>query len=216
MAQIFHPGMNALSRLTVYGAVLLIGLLAWAWYELYNSDYVTGVDFPSAQPVQFSHKHHVADDGIDCRYCHTTVETGAFAGMPSTETCMTCHSQIWADSPMLAPVRDSFQNGAPILWTRVYRVPDFVFFDHSIHIYKGIGCSTCHGQVDQMPLTWRAASLYMGWCLDCHNAPERYVRPRDQVFNMNWTAPADQLQLGQKLVKEYKIQKLTDCYTCHR
>jgi hypothetical protein len=174
------------------------------------------VGVPIEQPVPFSHKHHAGGEGIDCRYCHSSVEDSAFAGMPPTETCMSCHSQIWADSPILEPVRASFRNGEPLRWTRVYQLPDFVYFDHSIHVYKGIGCSTCHGRVDQMPLTFRANALQMDWCLGCHREPERSVRPRELVFQMDYKPPVDQLALGRRLVAEYKIQKLTDCYTCHR
>ncbi len=216
MPQIFHPSTNTLSRVSIFGGVFILGVISWILVAIYNSDYITEVNVAREQPVPFSHKHHVSDDGIDCRYCHSSVERTKFAGLPSTETCMTCHSQIWVDSPMLEPVRASFRSGRSIQWTRVNALPDYVFFDHSIHVHKGIGCSTCHGRVDQMPLTWRAHTLYMGWCLDCHRAPERYVRPRDQVLNMEWTPPADQPALGQRLVREYNIQKLTDCWTCHR
>jgi cytochrome c7-like protein/class III cytochrome C family protein len=201
---------------SIFGGVAILGMISWILVALYGSDYMTEVNVAREQPVPFSHKHHVSDDGIDCRYCHSSVETAKFAGLPSTETCMTCHSQIWPDSPMLDPVRASLRNGKSIEWTRVNVLPDYVFFDHSIHIHKGIGCSTCHGRVDQMPLTWRAHTLYMAWCLDCHRDPELYVRPRDQVLNIEWTPPPDQPALGQRLVWEYKIQKLTDCVTCHR
>jgi len=216
MAQIFHPSTNTIARVTIFGGVLIVGLIGWVAVELYRSDYVTEVNVAREQPVPFSHKHHVADDGIDCRYCHATVETSKFAGVPSTATCMSCHSQIWVNSPMLEPVRESYRTGKSIAWTRVHVLPDYVFFDHSIHVHKGVGCSTCHGRVDQMPLTWRVNTLFMDWCLECHRAPERFVRPRDQIFNMEWKPPTDQLALGRKLVADYKIQKLTDCWTCHR
>lgn len=129
---------------------------------------------------------------------------------------MSCHSQIWANSAMLEPVRESFRTGKSLEWTRVNDLPDFVYFNHSIHVNKGIGCATCHGRVDQMPLTWRQNTLYMEWCLECHRQPEKFVRPRDQVFNMEYQPPANQLELGRQLVAQYKIRKLTDCYTCHR
>src|SRR5919198_5756133 len=168
LAQVFGPGATSLARLSLVGTVLGL-VLVFSGLELYvRSPYVTQVGVPVEQPIPFSHKHHVSDDGIDCRYCHTTVETSAFAGMPATQTCMNCHSQIFSQSPTLAPVRDSFQTGKPIRWNRVYTLPDFVYFDHSIHVQKGVGCSTCHGQVDQMPLTWKAQSLQMSWCLECH------------------------------------------------
>ena len=181
-----------------------------------RSGYVTQAGAPREQPVPFSHQHHVGGVGIDCRYCHTTVETAAFANIPPTKTCMNCHSQIWSTSPTLEPVRDSFRTDKSIRWTRVHDLPDFAYFNHSIHVNKGVGCSTCHGQVDRMPLVWQHASLQMEWCLDCHRHPEKYVRPRDQVFNMAYEPPADQIALGRALVKEYKIHSLTHCSTCHR
>src|SRR5438046_29243 len=202
MAQVFHPSTNTLSRLSILVGILL---LAAAWkigMAINRSPYFTQVNVVRAQPVPFSHKHHVQGLGIDCRYCHTSVENSSFAGIPPTKTCMNCHSSIWSDSPMLAPVRESFKTDQSIAWTRVHDLPDFVYFDHSIHVRKGVGCETCHGRVDQMPLTWRANSLYMEWCLECHRAPERFVRPREQVFNMDWQPPSDQLALGLKLMKE--------------
>ena len=216
MAQIFKPSANSLARASLLGLVLLVAGLGWFANSYSRSDYVTEVGDAKEQPVPFSHKHHVGDVGIDCRYCHTSVETSAFAGIPPTETCMSCHAQLFADSPMLEPVRASFRNGTPIRWTRVHELPGYVYFNHSIHVHKGVGCSTCHGRVDQMPLMWRTSRLQMEWCLECHRAPERFVRPRDQIFNMEWQPPANQAEAGQKLLKEYQIQKLTDCYTCHR
>jgi hypothetical protein len=216
MAQIFRPVSNTLARVSIFGGILILGLLGWAGATLYSSDYVTGVGVAPDQPIPFSHKHHVAGIGVDCRYCHTSVETSAFAGIPPTETCMSCHSQIWADSPTLEPVRASFRDNISIIWNRVHDLPDYVYFDHSIHLNKGVGCSTCHGRVDQMPAVYKENTLRMSWCLDCHRAPEKFVRPRDQIFNMEYRPPADQQALGTKLVKDYKIQKLTDCWTCHR
>ena len=202
--------------MSIFGAVFWLGGLAWVLSELNRSSYVTEVNIPREQPVPFSHRHHVSGLGIDCRYCHTSVEDSSFAGIPATETCMSCHSQIWASSPMLEPVRASFRTNQSLRWTRVNDLPEFVYFNHSIHVKKGVGCATCHGRVDQMPLTWRQHTLYMEWCLECHRQPERFVRPREEVFNMEWTPPANQLEVGRKLVAEYKIRKLTDCYTCHR
>ena len=216
MAQIFHPSTNTISKFSIFGTVFLIVALVLALAAINESPYITEVGVARVQPVPFSHKHHVGDDGIDCRYCHTSVETSAFAGIPATKICMNCHTQIWSDSPMLAPVRESFRSDRSIQWTRVHNLPGFVYFDHSIHVHKGVGCSTCHGRVDKMPLMWRENTLYMDWCLECHRAPERFVRPRESVFSMDYTPPADQLALGRKLVQEYKIQKLTSCSTCHR
>ena len=236
MAQIFHRSMNAFSRATILGFVFILALVGWMLWVFYNSSWATQVGVVRDQPVQFSHEHHVAGLGIDCRYCHTSVEDSAFAGIPPTETCMQCHSQIWADSPKLAPVRDSFKSGKPLEWTRVHDVPDYAYFNHSIHVTKGVGCVTCHGRVDKMPLTWREHTLHMKWCLDCHRNPEQYVRPREQVFSMTWTPEeqgSTQLELGRELVKKHRIEtgslddegeliakfhgnKLTNCSICHR
>jgi hypothetical protein len=216
MAQIFHPSTNTISRVSILGAVFILAGLLWLISALNRSSYATEEGVARQQPVQFSHEHHVSGLGIDCRYCHASVEVSAFAGLPPTETCMNCHAHIWTESPYLAPVRESFRTGQPIAWTRVYDLPDFTYFHHGIHVQKGIGCVTCHGQVDRMPLTWKARSLQMEWCLECHRQPERFVRPREFVFSMDWQPPADQLALGRKLVQEYQIEKLTTCYICHR
>jgi len=214
--QIFHPSTNTLSRLSIYGAVVFLGLLSYVLYEVGQSSYYRAQTIPQIQPVPFSHEHHVAQLGIDCRYCHASVEKSAFAGMPSTQTCMSCHLQIWTNAPMLAPVRESYETGQSIAWTRVNALPQFVYFNHSIHIAKGIGCTTCHGQIGKMALTWRATTLQMTWCLDCHRQPEEYVRPKNEVFNVDYKPPPDQLELGRKLVHKYKIMSLTSCETCHR
>lgn len=214
--QIFHPSTNTISRLTIYGAVIFAGFLSYVLYEVGQSSYYRAQTIPQIQPVPFSHEHHVAQLGIDCRYCHTSVEKSAFAGMPSTQTCMSCHSQIWTNAAMLAPVRESYETGQSIAWTRVNALPEFVYFNHSIHIAKGIGCTTCHGQIDKMALTWRATTLQMTWCLDCHRHPEEYVRPKNEVFNVDYSPPPNQLELGRELVRKYKIMSLTSCETCHR
>jgi hypothetical protein len=216
MAQLFRPRSNTIARASIALAVLLLVGLVWGVTEINLSSYMTRVEMPRDQPVPFSHKHHVSGLGLDCRYCHTSVETSAFAGMPPTETCITCHSQIWSDSPMLEPVRASWRENQSIHWTRVHDLPGFVYFNHSIHINKGIGCQTCHGRVDLMPLMWKVNSLHMGWCLDCHRNPERFIRPKSAVFQMDYQPPQDQESLGKKLVAEYKVRKLEDCYTCHR
>ena len=216
MGQIFHPSTNTISRISIFGALFMAGGLLWMLDTVMRSPYVTQAGVARDQPVPFSHSHHVGGIGIDCRYCHTSVETSAFAGIPPTRTCINCHAHLWADSPMLEPVRASLRTNTSLQWTRVHDLPDFVHFDHSIHVRKGIGCSSCHGQVDRMPLMWRENTLHMEWCLDCHRAPERHVRPRDQVFNMDWRPPANQLEQGRKLVEQYKIQKPTDCSVCHR
>jgi hypothetical protein len=216
VAQVFGPSATSVARFTLIGGIFGLGLLFGA-LELYvRSPYVTAVGQPVEQPVPFSHKHHVTDDGIDCRYCHTTVETSAFAGMPATQTCMNCHSEIWAQSPTLEPVRQSFASGIAIDWNRVDNLPGFVYFDHSIHVQKGVGCSTCHGRVDQMPLTFKTQSMQMSWCIDCHQNPQNFLRPTDQVFNMAWQPPANQDQLGLDLMAAYHVQSKIACSTCHR
>lgn len=220
MTQIFHPSTNTISRVSIFGALFfLLGLLIVV-YMIFRSPYVTGVNVALDQPVPFSHEHHVRGLGIDCRYCHTSVEKSSFAGIPPTETCMTCHSQIWTESPMLAPVRTSMRTNTPIRWNRVHDLPDYVFFNHSIHVQKGVGCVSCHGQVDQMPLMWKAEPMTMEWCLGCHRNPENHLRPTSEVFNMNWLPPKDkdQVALGRELIEKHQIpvQRLSDCYTCHR
>jgi hypothetical protein len=217
MAQIFRRRSNSIFRAIIAGMGLIICASAVALHAVYWSPWTTRDLEPLEQPVPFSHKHHVYGLAIDCRYCHVTVENSAFAGMPATETCMTCHSQIWKDAPLLAPVRESLAKNIPLRWTRVNDTPDFVFFNHGIHVNHGIGCATCHGQLDQMPLTWKSHTLYMKWCLECHRTPEKYIRPREEVFNLNWLA-TNQPVLGKKLVAEYQVHtaQLTDCSMCHR
>jgi hypothetical protein len=219
MAQLFSRRANVYSRVILAAAVVLVCGAGWATSEIFWSPYTTYVGIPFHQPVPFSHKHHVAGLGIDCRYCHTSVETSAFAGMPSTDTCMTCHSQLWTEAPLLAPVRASLANNMPLRWNRVHDLPDFAYFNHSIHVAKGVGCSTCHGQVDQMPLTWKTQTLYMKWCIDCHRAPQNYMRQREEVYNMSWRAGSDQKKLGAQLATQNHVDlsgRLTNCSVCHR
>lgn len=218
MAQIFHPSTNTISKVTIFGGLFILAGFALLGYAFARSSYTTQVGVRVEQPVPFSHEHHVSGLGIDCRYCHTSVENSSFAGIPPTHTCMTCHSQIWVNSPMLAPVRESYQTGESIPWVRVHDLPDFVYFDHSIHVVKGVGCETCHGRVDEMPLTWKTESLQMQWCLECHRQPENFIRPRDQVFTMGWVPEENQVALGRMLVDEYNIhiEQLSDCSICHR
>ncbi len=216
MSQIFHRSANTISRVSIFGAVFVVAGLLWLFDEVNRSPWVTQARVARQQPIQFSHERHVAGNGLDCRYCHTSVEESSFAGIPPTKTCMNCHSQIFSASPYLEPVRQSFRTDRSIAWTRVHDLPDFVYFNHSIHVKKGMGCTTCHGQVDRMPLMWQEKSLQMEWCIDCHRSPERYVRPREAVFSVEYQPPANQLELGERLVAEYRIQKLTSCSTCHR
>src|SRR5262245_23849907 len=201
MSQIFPRNANALARSSL--AILLsVGLVAvWLVYVLMFSSWATKHNEVVEQPIQFSHAHHVGGVGLDCRYCHTSVEKSSFAGIPPTKTCMNCHAQLWNTAPILEPVRASFRNDAPLTWIRVNDLPDFVYFNHQIHVKQGVGCVTCHGQVDKMPLMYQAQSLLMMFCLDCHRAPEKYLRPREEVFNVAYQAPsgAAQLELGRSL-----------------
>ena len=236
MSQIFHRSTNTLSRATIFGAVFIVAALGGVAYIVQGSPFVTYAGVRKPQPVPFSHQHHVTGLGIDCRYCHTSVEESSFAGIPPTKTCMNCHSQIWTNAALLEPVRESFRSGRSIEWSRVNQVPNFVYFNHSIHINKGVGCNTCHGPIDKMPLVYQYASLQMEFCLDCHRAPEKYLRPRAEVFNMRYEPPAhspvhendvmlnghsydDQIELGNALKQEYKVRSvkdITSCNTCHR
>lgn len=219
MSQIFRPRANSIARAILLGTLLLLAAGGWTAWEIQNSSYVTRAQIIVQQPIPFSHEHHVKGLGIDCRHCHTSVTRSAFAGIPPTKTCITCHSQIWTNAPMLEPVRASWNNDTPIRWNRVHSLPGYVYFNHSIHVAKGVGCATCHGPVDEMPLMYQYAPLTMAWCLDCHRHPEKNLRPRDEVFNMNYRAPDDQQSLGRELAQRYQVrspQALTDCSTCHR
>jgi len=216
MGQVFRPGAHTFAKFSIFGGLVVVAVVFWALLEFNRSDYVTLAHVAREQPVPFSHRHHVGELGLDCRYCHTTVERSSYANIPPTQICMNCHSQIWSDSPTLEPVRSSYRTGKSLAWTKVHDLPDFVYFNHSIHVAKGIGCATCHGPIDRMNLTYQNVSLQMEWCLACHRHPERNVRPRSEVFNMTWKPPSDDPDLGARLVKRYRIESRDDCSTCHR
>ena len=219
MPQVFHRSFNTLSRVSIFGLVLILTFLGGALYVVGWSPYVTQENIARVQPVPFSHEHHVGQLGIDCRYCHTSVEVSPFAGMPPTKTCMNCHQEIWFGSTTLEPVRDSYRTDQSIVWQRIHNLPQFVYFDHHIHVNKGVGCVECHGRVDLMPFTYQAKPLLMSWCLDCHRNPGPHLRPREAVFDMTWEPPADQSRLGAELFKRYKVgssEELTSCSRCHR
>ena len=218
VAQLFHPYADTAVRIVLFGLAASPALLIGAGFAITRSPYVTGQDIVHTQPVPFSHEHHVGFDGLDCRYCHFGVETSRWAGIPPTEVCMTCHSQLFAQASVLAPVRESLALKKPIVWARVHALPDYVYFDHSVHVAKGVGCTTCHGQVDQMPLMKQAQSMTMGWCLDCHRNPGPRLRKPDEVFATAWTPPPNQNEEGRKLMARYHIDTahLTDCSVCHR
>jgi hypothetical protein len=215
LAQIFHRGFNTLSKVSIFGSVFFLVGAGAALAMFIRSAYMTDAGIIRDQPVPFSHQHHVTGLGIDCRYCHGTVETSAYAGMPATKTCMNCHQQIWVGSELLSPVRDSFRTGKSIEWNRIHRLADFAYFDHSVHVNKGVGCVTCHGDVQDMALMRQHGTLLMEWCLECHRDPARFVRPREEVFNYNWK-PNNQAKIGKELVDRYEIQSLMNCSTCHR
>ncbi|MEW5422531.1 cytochrome c3 family protein [Amorphus sp. 3PC139-8] len=218
MPQIFSPKADGLARLTIWGVAIAVVVALGVTFLLMRSPYATAVGLVRDQPVPFSHKHHVGGLGLDCRYCHASVETSAFAGVPETEVCMTCHSQLWTDADVLEPVRESWATGAPIRWQRVNSLPDYAYFDHSVHVAKGVPCEACHGRVDQMPLTRKAEPLTMSFCVDCHRDPAKRLRPKSAVFAMGWSTKKSRAELGHYLMKANGIQTetLTDCSTCHR
>jgi hypothetical protein len=232
MPQLFHRSANTVSRASILLVALIASGALWGAAELQRSPYYSWRGVAREQPVPFSHQHHVAGLGLDCRYCHVSVETSNFAGVPPTKTCMNCHSQIWTNAELLEPVRASFRSGHSIQWTRVNAVPDYVYFDHSIHINKGVGCKSCHGPVDQMPLMRAENTLQMEFCLDCHRSPEKQLRPRGSVFDMTYEQPSsgqpvtvdgqqftEQMALGEYLKKAYHLRSVNDitsCNTCHR
>ena len=216
MAQIFRPSHNTIARASIAGALaLVLGGVGLA-YTFSGSPFQTADKVIREQTVAFSHQHHVEGLGIDCRYCHSSVESSASAGMPPTYTCMSCHSQVWNQAPMLAPVRASLEQNTPIEWTRIHQLPDYAYFHHGIHIQKGVGCVECHGRVDKMPLMWKAESMTMSWCLDCHRHPEERLRKPEDVFVMD--SPRLPVEQGLELLKSHNIpvDRLTNCSVCHR
>jgi NAD-dependent SIR2 family protein deacetylase len=216
MPQLFRPSANSLAKIAIAGALILVSSTIGIAYVIDRGPWITDVGVAPVQPIYFSHKHHVKDDGIDCRYCHSSVENSATAGIPPTETCMSCHSQIWNNAVVTEPIRQSWATGKSIEWTKVHDLPDYVYFNHSIHIAKGVGCSTCHGQINEMPWVYKVNTLYMNWCISCHRNPGANLRPRSEIFNMDYKFPANQAEVGAQLVKEYHVQSLVDCATCHR
>ena len=219
MPQFFPKSANMVALLSLIGVAAVAGgglsIVIGTSHTAYNTDQGVYIN----QPVPFSHKHHVQGLGIDCRHCHYSVEESSFAGVPATKTCMTCHSQIWNEAPMLEPVRESYREDKSLEWIRVHDAPDYVYFNHSIHIAKGIGCATCHGQVDEMPLMKKAETLQMQWCMDCHWHPEMNLRPREEITNLDWEPPSDPEEhraLAMELAVEYNVQSKVSCSVCHR
>jgi hypothetical protein len=232
MAQVFHPSMNSVGKVVVVGLPLLLGATGIGLASFYRSSYVTGLREVVEQPVPFSHAHHVGQLGLDCRYCHTSVETSSFAGIPPTKTCMNCHQQMWVGADMLQVVRDSYRTDESIPWNRVHNLPHYVYFNHSIHIGKGVGCVECHGRLDEMPLTFQNNTLLMEWCLNCHRNPDSHLRPKEEVFSMTWKPadgatdpetgekyPTNPGELAKLLKEKHHVRDagtLTSCSMCHR
>ncbi len=218
--------MNTVAKATIIGGVLFAAALGALGSIVDRSPYVTQQGVIRDQPIPFSHTHHVKGVGLDCRYCHTSVEDSGFAGIPSTKTCMTCHSKLYQDAPMLAPVHKSWNENKPIKWNRVHNLADYVYFDHSIHVNKGVGCNTCHGPVDEMRMTWQHSTLQMDWCLACHRDPGKFVRPKEEVFNLAYDPKKEAekrkisvADLQASLLNDYHIRTtghLTNCSVCHR
>ena len=212
--RLYPPWSNLVYRLALVLLLAAAASLVIVPMLYVRTPYNTSQFQPWAQPVEFDHRHHVRDDAIDCLYCHEDAERSPYAGVPAAERCLGCHDQIWNDSSLIAPLRDSVATGQPIRWQRVHSLPDFVYFDHSIHVNKGIGCVTCHGRVDQMAAVYQVHRLSMSWCLDCHRDPTPHLRPRDRITSMTWTAgsPAE----TDALADQYRPRRLTHCSTCHR
>lgn len=229
MPQVFHRNSNQRSKIAIIVIVLLVFTAFSAANIWYWGPGVSGQEKPVVQPVQFTHEHHVGGLGIDCRYCHFNVERAGLAQVPPTRVCMNCHSQMYTDAQILEPVRESWRSDMPIPWVKVHNLSDFVYFNHSAHINKGIGCNECHGRVDTMPLMYQASSLHMAWCLQCHMDPDKYVRPKNEVTNMAYNhpkaaddkaivlaGPTEKKVSQHELATMYNVQSKTSCSTCHR
>ena len=225
MANIFPKGTNetvlkAGFALSIVGALVTLAV----WY--YFTPKYSRVGYQPVQPVHFQHDIHVGQLGLDCRYCHSYVEVSGHSNVPTTQTCMNCHSQVQKDNPKLQPVRDSWASGQPIEWVKIQNVPDYAYFNHSAHVNRGVSCVMCHGQVNEMDVVYQAKSQSMGWCLQCHRNPQDYIRPlaaatpgeQSPIFNLDWKVPAGttQAELGTKLKYDLKINPPTDCAACHR
>ena len=216
MSLLFRPRHNTLAHVTLFvlaaGALGTIGgLMIYV-----RTPYARMMEDPIEQPLQFDHRHHTRDEGIDCRYCHNTVDRSPNASIPPTSLCLNCHSQVWNKSPYLEPIRKSFIENKPMVLNRVYKVPEFVYFNHSIHVNKGVGCVTCHGRVDQMAAVEKVTPLTMGWCLECHRDPAKNLRPRDQITNMTWKPEGDPVETTRVLAAQNEVHTRISCTTCHR
>lgn len=212
-----YPGWsNAAFRLVLTTLLLSLvavptSLIAWA-----RTPYSTEASDPRRQPVLFDHRHHTRDDGIDCRYCHYAVDRSPYAGVPSTELCMNCHAQVWNQAPAVSLVRASFFSGKPIRWERVFNVPDFVFFNHAVHVHRNVGCVSCHGRIDLMGQVYMPEAMTMSWCIDCHREPENHLRPAERITDMEWSPARPQLEIGLEIKAKNHIAPPTNCSGCHR
>ncbi len=220
MKQIFRPNANIVVIVSIFIVAYLAAAFLWGLAILDRSNYTRRVNIPIEQPIGYSHQLHADSLGMDCRYCHASAGENAYANIPATETCMTCHHEILPNSPEVQQIRQSFENDTPIEWVKVHDLPDYAYFNHSAHVNAGMGCTECHGQVNEMVVVYREHDLTMGWCLDCHRNPAQNIRPREEVWNMDYEKPsfAEQRELGQQLVEEYNINVdvLSNCYICHR
>jgi hypothetical protein len=215
LAQLFPEWSNRLPLLLVLGLITTVGLvIGGVWY--YGSPWYTDVGYEPVQPVPYSHTLHAGKLGLDCRYCHVGVEISAVAMVPPTQTCMNCHTMIKAQSPKLAPVRASWENGTPIQWVRVHKIPDYAYFDHSMHLRAGVGCESCHGNVRLMDVVRQVQPLSMGWCLDCHRNPDAHLRPQSEVTTMGWVAPPNQAAFARTVKADLKLNPPVTCSGCHR
>lgn len=215
MAQLFPEWTNKLPLMLAVGGILFVsGAVGFVWY--YGSPKYTDVGYRPVQPVAYSHKLHAGDLGIDCRYCHNFVEVSEEANVPPTQTCMNCHKLVLPESEKLLPVRESFATRQPIKWIRIHELPQYAYFNHSVHLHAGVGCSTCHGNVAEMEKVMLVQPLSMGWCLDCHRNPDMYLRPQSELTNMKWVPPADQLEFAARIKKEKHIAPPENCSACHR
>jgi hypothetical protein len=218
MSKLFPKSANRLPlQIIVY--LFVVGGIATAAITYYATPKYSRVGYAPLQPVPYSHKLHVEQLGIDCRFCHSNVDDSSYASVPTAQTCMNCHSQVKKDSPLLAPIRESYETGLPVEWVRIHQAPDYVYFNHAVHVNRGISCVSCHGNIDQMDVVEHAQPLSMAFCLDCHRNPEAHIRPLDQVTNLQWQAPggeAGQLEQGRKFVHDWNVLPPQSCSGCHR
>ena len=218
MSKLFPKSANRLPlQIIVY--LFLVGGIATAAITYYATPKYSRVGYAPVQPVPYSHKLHVGQLGLDCRYCHSNVDDSSHATVPTAQTCMNCHSQVKKDSPLLAPVRQSYESGLPVEWVRIHQAPDYVYFYHAVHVNRGVSCVSCHGNVDEMDVVEHAQPLSMSFCLDCHRNPEAHIRPVDQVTNLKWEAPggeSGQLEQGRKFVHDWNVMPPQSCSGCHR